>query len=183
MWGDVQHDRRIRLIAVHRLALSLEEISEIHGEQIDHADARALRDHRRECLLMGIVSVRREENELLESARLPRIEQIVQHPVQRLLPDRTVARKYALRGRIDAVFDGWGSNHAEFGGQVVCQAIDDDRVAAHRQVRPMLLTGADGDDQPRIGRLSRGDFGGYHLLEETRLRRGQRRGSGHSHAI
>jgi len=163
--------------------LALEKISEIHGEHVDHPDASPFRDHRRERLLMGIVPVCRQQNELLEPARFPRVEQVIEHPVQRLFSDRAVAREYAFRGGVDAVFDRWRPNDGELGGQVVGEAFDDDRVAAHRQVRAMLLTGADWNDQPRVRRLSGGDLRRDHLLEETRPRSGQRRGSGHSHAI
>ena len=56
---------------MHRFALALEQVREIHAEHVDNSDARNGRRHGRERLLMRIVSVRREQNEFADARRFP----------------------------------------------------------------------------------------------------------------
>src|SRR6187551_3681286 len=99
---------------------------------------------------MRIVLMRGQQYELLDARRFPGVDEVVQRPVERLLSDRRVPGEAALGLRVDAVFDGRGQKHREFGGEIACQPLDDDRVDSEWEMRPVLLTGADGNDQSRI---------------------------------
>ena len=51
----------------------------------------------------------------------------------------------------DSVLHGGCPEDAEFGGQIVGQPVDEQRVAADRQMRPMRIAGPDRHDEARIG--------------------------------
>ena len=39
--GEMEHERGVHLVAVHRLRLAFEKIVEVHAEDVHHADALA----------------------------------------------------------------------------------------------------------------------------------------------
>jgi hypothetical protein len=84
---DEQQERGVDLVTVHRCRLSFEEVPQVDGEHVDDPHARGRRDHRRECLLMRIVLVGGEQDELQHPGGFPGVEQVVEHPVQRLLAE------------------------------------------------------------------------------------------------
>src|SRR5919197_1214398 len=112
-----------------------------------------------------------EEDELAESVRLPRIDEIVQHAMQRFPTKRRVPRRLSLGVDVHSVFQGWRAQHAELGGKLIRQALDNDGVAAQGHVRPMLLARTNGDYQTGVARQDRRNIRGVQLLEAFWLQR------------
>src|SRR5687767_8874582 len=94
--------------------------------------------------------------------------------MQGLLAHGAVSREATLALDIDAVFERRGAQHAELRREIVGEMIDDDRVAADREVQPVLLARPDRDDQPRVLGEYRGDVTGVHFLEPARYGRWER---------
>jgi hypothetical protein len=99
---------------------------------------------------MGILPVRREDDELLGTSCLPRPDQVVHQTVESLEVYRCRTREVTHRRSVHAIFYSWRPQHLELGGQVVCEPLDDDRVAAEREMWAVLFGRPDRDDQPRI---------------------------------
>ena len=59
-------------------------------EDVDDPHARRPSDDRRERFEVRIVLVRREQNELTNAGRFPRVDEVVEHAVKRLFPERRV---------------------------------------------------------------------------------------------
>ena len=68
---------------MHGFRLGLEQIAEIDLEDVDHADSGARSDYGGQGLEVGIVFVRGEQDEFLHSRCLPRVDEVVEHAVQR----------------------------------------------------------------------------------------------------
>src|SRR5438046_7602160 len=135
---------------MHGLGLPLQEVAEIDSEDIRGANPRAGRNERRKRLEMRIVLVRGEEYEFSNTGRFPCVEDIVQQSMQGLFAQRCVSRETPFSDDIDAILDGGCHEDPELGRQIARQSLDDDRVRAERQMRPVLLARADWDDQPWI---------------------------------
>ena len=159
---------------MHGFGLPLEKIAEVHAEDVHDTDAGSARLHRRERFQMRIVFVRGDEDEFPDARRLPRVQQIVERAVQRLSSERRVAREAVLGHDIDAVLERRRTQHAEFRGQLVGKVFDDDRVAAKRKMRSVLLAGAHRNDESRIRRDDGGDLVRPHFLDPARRRWGSR---------
>jgi hypothetical protein len=170
---DVQHQRRVDLVAVHGLALSLEKVGEVDGEDVDRAHAGAGRNDCRQSLKVRVMLVRGQENELANTHRLPRVDEVVQQAVQRLAAERGISGVPALGRDVDAVLKGRRTQHAELGREVVGEPLDDDGVAAQRLVRPVLLARSDRDDHPRVAREHGCHLGWAHFLQPARRGRGE----------
>ncbi len=69
--GEVQHERRIELAAVHRPAGIFEITGEVERKNIDGEHAGLAGAERGESFLMGIVSVRGKNNESGHATLLP----------------------------------------------------------------------------------------------------------------
>src|SRR5690349_21642265 len=149
---QVEQQRCIELPAMGGPVGVVEQAREVEREDVHGKDARVPRAQRRERLLVRVVAVRGENDERLDTALLPRAEQIVHPAVQRLAAHGGVTGKGALGGGVDAVLDGGRAQDAAGGREVVGEPLDDDCVAAQRQVRPVLFAGAHGDQQPRVAR-------------------------------
>jgi two-component system nitrogen regulation sensor histidine kinase NtrY len=93
-----------------------------------------------------------QHHELLDPAVLPRADEIVEQPVQRLAAHGG-ASGVLRRGRgIHPIFYGGRAEHLEHGGQVVGEMLHDDRVAAKGEMRSVLLGRPDGDNEPGVPR-------------------------------
>ena len=66
--------------------------------------------------------------------------------MERLLSQRRVPGEAALRIDVDSVLHRWSAQHAIFCGQIVSHVLDDDGIAAEREVRTVLLARPDGYD-------------------------------------
>jgi hypothetical protein len=96
---------------------------------------------------VGIVAVRRQNDESAHAGLLPRRQQVVHPTVQRLAAHSGIAGVATLRGRVDAVLDRRRAHDAECGGEVVREPLDDDRVAPEWEVGPVLFAGAHGHQE------------------------------------
>src|SRR5438067_2043796 len=76
--------------------------------------------------------------------------------------------KRPLRGRVDAIFDGGRAQDLERAGQIVGQALDDDGVAAERQVRAVLLARSHRNEEARIALENETDLIGDQGLQVER---------------
>lgn len=146
--GDVQHERCIELAAMRRTVRFIEIPGEVEGEDVDSEHASAAGAQGGEGFLMGVVPVRRKNNESAHAALLPRAKQIIHPAVQGLAADRGIAWIMTFGRRIDAVGDCRRPQNGEAGGKVVGEALDDECIATKREVRPMLLAGAHRHQQP-----------------------------------
>ena len=122
-----------------------------------------------------------EQNEFAHSSRLPRVDQVVEHPVKRFLSQRRVAGKTSFRVDVHSILHRRSSQHAIFSRQIVGHTLDDDCVAAKREVRTVLLTRPDWYDEARIIAQYRSDLRGVELFDAERS--GNRNGGGKSHRI
>src|SRR5690349_23014709 len=113
---------------MHWFALPFEEIADADCEQIDDSNSRSFCDDRGERLLMWIVSVGGEQNELLEPRRFPRIEEVIEHSVQRLFSNGSVSGEDALCRGVHPIFDRGRSEHAELCGEIISESVDNDGV-------------------------------------------------------
>ena len=146
--GDVQHERRIELAAVRRTVRFFEIPGEVEGEDVDGEYASAVGAQGGEGFLMGVVPVRRKNNEGAHAALLPRAQQIIHPAVQGLAADRGITWIVTFSRRVDAIGDCRRPQNSEAGGKVVGEALDDECIATKREVRPMLLAGAHRHQQP-----------------------------------
>ena len=74
MRREVEHQRRVHLVTVHRLVLPLQHGPDVDREDVHDPNPRLRGDDRRECLLVGVVLVGREEDELHHPRRFPGVE-------------------------------------------------------------------------------------------------------------
>ena len=146
--GDVQHKRRVELAAVRRTVRLVEVPSEVEVKDVHGEHACATRAQGGEGFLMGVVSVRRKNNEGAHAALLPRAQQIIHPAVQGLAADRGIAGIATFSRRVDAIRDCRRPQNTEAGGKVVGEALDDECIASKREVRPMLLAGTHRHQQP-----------------------------------
>jgi len=146
--GDVQHERRIELATVRRTVRFFEIPGKVEGEDVDGEHAGAAGAQGGEGFLMGVVPVRRKNNEGANAALLPRAQQIIHPAVQGLAADRGIAWIVTFSRRVDAIGDCRRPQNREAGGEVVGEALDDECIATKREVRPMLLAGAHRHQQP-----------------------------------
>ena len=114
--------------------------------------------------------VRGEEDELAHPIGLPRIHEIVQHPMKGLPAEGRIPRGASFWGDVHAIFDGGGSQHPKFGRQVIGQSLHDQGITAQWKVRSMLLTGSDGNDQTGVRREKGRYFCWAEFLEPSRGR-------------
>src|SRR5688500_13958331 len=145
--SEMEQERRIDLVTVHRFGLPLEELREIDGEDIDDPHSSGHGNDGCERLLVRIMTMGGEKNEFLEPSSFPGVEQIVQHAVKSFLPHGRVADEAALGVDVDTVLDGGSAQHAELGRKVVGKPLGYDRCGAEREMRSVLLAGSDRDDQ------------------------------------
>src|SRR6185437_171818 len=113
-WGEIQQKRGINTPTIVFAPSDTGKIGKVYSEQIDHADPRADRSDGRDCLEVRVVAMRGEKHEFVHAVAFPRSEQIVEHPVERLLPERDAGRIFRLRHSVDAVLDGGRPKHSEF---------------------------------------------------------------------
>src|SRR5205085_8541512 len=132
---QMQQKRRVDLIAVHGFRLCLEQITEVHLEDVDHTNASAGGDDGGESLEMRIVLVSGKEDELLDARCLPGVDQVVEHAMKGLAPKRCIAGNSSFGVDVDAVLQGGRAEHGKLGGEIVREVLDADRVAAQRHVR------------------------------------------------
>ena len=97
---------------------------------------------------MRIVAVRCKNNERVHAALLPGAEQIVHPAVQGLAAHRGVTRIWTFDGGVDAVGHRRGAQEMKARGQIVGEPLDDERIAAERQMGTVLFAGADWNQQP-----------------------------------
>jgi hypothetical protein len=178
---QIKHDRGVDLIAVHGLPLTVKEVRKIDAENVHDADPRYACDHGCKRFLMWIVPVSRKQNEFTHPGCLPRVEEVVEHPVQGLFPQRSVPRESALRVDIHSILHRWSPQHAIFCGKIVGHSLDNDRIAAEGKVRPMLLASPDRDYEARIVAENGADLSRIELLDPKGS--GIRQGGGKSHRI
>ena len=144
---EMQHQRGIELAAVRVAAGFVEIAGEVERKDVDREDASLPGTQRGEGFLVRIVAVGRENNESIHAALLPGAEQIVHPAMQGLAADGRIAGIGTFGCRIHAKGDSRGTQNPEFGGEVVGQPLDDDRIASERQMRSMLFTRADRHEQ------------------------------------
>jgi len=89
--------------------------------------------------------------------------------VQSLFPDGRVPDEPALGVDVHSVFQCRRPQHSELGGEIVGHALDDDRVASERKVRPMLLARSNRQNQSRIFGENRLDLHRDELLDSPRV--------------
>src|SRR5207247_2299388 len=111
------------------------------GERIHCEDARPAGAQRGKRLLVWVVAVGGEDDERIHAGLLPVAEQVVHPAVQRLAAHRGVAWERAAGGGVDAVFDRRRAQDLEGRRKVVGETLDDERVAAEREVGAVLLAG------------------------------------------
>lgn len=146
--SEIEHQRRVELPPVGRPARIFEIAGEVESKHVYGEHACPAGAQRGEGLLMGIVSMRRKNNEGADTTLLPRAEQIVHPAVQGLPADGRIAGVGALGRRVDAIGDGRSPKDPESRRKVVGEPLDDEGIAAQRQVRPVLLAGAHGHQEP-----------------------------------
>src|SRR5512133_3874219 len=125
---------------------------------------------------MRVVLVSGEEDELANPRGLPRVQQVVEHSVKRLLAERRVSGKAALGLDVDALFPRGSQQHGKLGREVAGESLDDYGVTPQRHVRTVLLARSDGNDHSRISLDERRDLRGSHPFYSARLRSRRDRG-------
>ena len=139
---EIQHQRRIELAAVRWAAGIVQIAGEVEGKDVYREYASPVGAQGRKGLLMGIVAVRRKNNESAHAALLPRAEQVIHPAVQGLASDSRIAGVGAFGRCVDAVRNCRRPEDAKTGRQVIGQSLDDERIATKGEVGSMLLTGA-----------------------------------------
>src|SRR5687767_12782337 len=86
--SEIEHDGCIDFVTMHCFRLALEQLRQVHSEDVHDSNAGAGGDDCSECFLVWIVPVRGEKNELLEPGCFPCVEKVVEGPVERLLSHR-----------------------------------------------------------------------------------------------
>ena len=109
-----------------------------------------------------------EQDEFLEAARFPRVEQVIQHPVEGFLSNRCVATETPFAFHIDAELNCGRAQHAVLGGKVVRETLRNDGRGPKREVRPVLLASSHRDDQSRVAGYRRLDLHRDQLLDAKR---------------
>ena len=118
---------------------SLEQGAEIEGEDVDHLHRGFVGADRAQRFEMRFARLRGEHHELSNACPLfPGLDKFVHDTVQRPTSQGRAPGKGARVG-VHAELDRRSPHDAECGRQVVREALDDDRVAADRQVWPVLL--------------------------------------------
>jgi len=145
---EVEHERRIELAAMGRSGRVFEIVGEVEGKDVHGEYSSPPRAQRGEGFLMGIMSVGGKNNESVHATLLPGAEQVVHPAVQSFPAHRRIAREGTLGGGVHAIRYRRGAQDAEAARQVVGETLDDERVAAEREVWSMLLAGANGYQQP-----------------------------------
>jgi len=165
---------------MHGLGLRFQEITEVHLEDVYDAHPRARCDDRGERFEVRVVLVRREENEFFDTSCFPGVDEIIECSMERLAAQRGIPGKSTLGIDVHAIFERRCSQDPKFGGEVVREMLNDDRVAAERHVWTVLLTCTDGHDQSGVASEGFSNLGGTELLQaqglgrRTRVRRGER---------
>src|SRR3954470_20820921 len=113
---------------------------------------------------MRVVLVGREQDELSNPGRLPSVEEIVEHSVERFFSDGCVTGESALGLCIHTVLDGRSEEHAKLGGEVAGQSLDDDGITAEWEMGSVLLAGSDRNDESRVALDVLGDRRRQHGL-------------------
>lgn len=144
----MQHERGVELTAVHGSRGVFQIARKIERKDVDRENPGSARAQRGQRLLMRIVAVRGENNESVHAALLPGAKQIIHPAVERLAANGGVPGVGPFRRGVHAVRYRGGAQHLIACGEVVRESFDDERIAAQRKVRPVLLAGADGDQQP-----------------------------------
>jgi hypothetical protein len=130
--------------------LSVEQVGDIDIPEGNDADAGAVSDEGCECIEMWLMAVRRDDDEFTDAVFLPGGEELVDGAVKCFLAQGSGTGVLSFGGYIDAIVHGGCAQHAELSGEIDSDASSDEHVAAERQVRAVLLEGADGYDQTRI---------------------------------
>ena len=163
MW---RQQRGVQLAAVRRDARLLEQRPEVEGKDVHDLHPGLRHQQGAQRFLVRLVTLGGDEHELPDAApQLPRLDQLVHQPVQRLAAERRTARQRPVRIPVGGVFDRRGPQDAEARGQIVGEPLDEDRVDAQRQVRAVLFGRPDGDDQRRPPSKAAGHLGRDQFLE------------------
>jgi len=120
------------------------------GEDIDRAYPRPFGVQGAEGFLVRVGSVRRQDDELLYTSGLPRTYEIVEQTVEGLGMGRCTPREVRRRGGIGAIFYGGCSEHLKLGREVVSEPLDNDGIAAKREMGAMLFGRSNWNDEARI---------------------------------
>lgn len=148
----VQQKRGVERAAMHRNTASCLVIGQGDREQIHGANRRSMGLERTQGLLVGVLAVRRQNNELPDPPLFPRAHQVVEESMQRLASHRGAPGKGSAGGRVDTIFYGGGAQHVELGRKIVGEPFHDEGVAPQREMGPMLLGSAHGNDQAGVPR-------------------------------
>ena len=121
--------------------------AEIEAEDVDHLDGGLLGADGAQRLEVGLARLRGEDDELPDACPVfPGLDKFVHDTVQRATPESGASREGAGDG-VHPVLDRRCPQDAERGREIVGEVLDDDRVAAERQVGSVLLGGANRYDE------------------------------------
>lgn len=147
---DVQEEGCVHVTTMNREACIVHFSLQRHCEDVDGADPCATGPDGAESFLMRILPVRRDDDELHDSASFPRSDEIVHGAVQGLTAQRRGSRKGHLCGGVDTIFNCGGPEDLELGGQVIRESFYNCGVAAERKVGTVLFGCTHRKDQAGV---------------------------------
>ncbi len=147
---EKQHEGCFGFAGVEGAGLGLEQVGDVDIPDGDDAHAGGGGDESGERVEVGLVAVSGNEDELGDALGFPGSEELVERAVERFLAERSRTGVVAFAANIDAVVERGCAEHAEFPGEVEREVASDEDVGAERQVRSVLLHGADGNDESRF---------------------------------
>lgn len=107
-----------------------------------------------------------DDHDAFHAVVLPHLHELVHDAVERLSSkSRTACVRPSTYG--DPVRQGGRPEDARPGGDRPGDMPSDDDVAAHREMRPVLLQGPDGEDQSWVGVEESTDLGPRQLVDGT----------------
>lgn len=143
-------------------------LGQANGENVHGADAGRLCPERAQGFLMRVPTVGGKNDELAYAALFPGSQQVVHETVQRLAPHSGIAGVLDAGCTVDPIFHRRGTEDTELGGQVVRQALHEQGVGPHRQVRAVLFHRTDRNQQAGITGQNGPHINGSQMLESER---------------